>query len=144
MAGPTAFAAIGPTAIPGSSTWDDILAVPTPSPGAVVGGANEPNASAGPKPSKKPGRTANPTLAPTLGPTTGATPVPTARPTVVADREADAASDAGPDDRPDRQTHGGADRAADGQPGAVPALPVGQRLESPDRRPAGATRIPRR
>ncbi len=30
MAGPTTFAAIGPTAIAGSSVWDDILAVPTP------------------------------------------------------------------------------------------------------------------
>ena len=81
MAGPITFDAVGPTALPASSVWEDILAVPTPSPSAVVGGASEPGAGAGPNPSKKPGRTANPTLAPTLGPTTGSTPVPTAHPT---------------------------------------------------------------
>ena len=72
------WSSIGPTAIPGSSAWDDILAVPT--------AATGPGSQAGPVASKKPGKTPNatpaPTLGPTLGPTTGPTPIPTAHPTV--------------------------------------------------------------
>ncbi len=89
MAGPTTFAAIGPTAIPGSSTWDDLLAVPTPSPNAVVSGDNDPGSPPSPKPTKKPGKTPGPgvdptaaaTLRPTLGPSATPTGKPTAKPT---------------------------------------------------------------
>ena len=70
MAGPSSLATIGPTAIPGSSAWDEILAVPTARPGA-----------AGAKPTKKPGHTASPTLGPTAGPTLGPTLQPTLSPT---------------------------------------------------------------
>jgi len=50
MVGPTTFAVIGPTAIPASPGWDDILAVPTPAPTA------DPQLAPGsPRPTKKPG-----------------------------------------------------------------------------------------
>ena len=82
MAGPTTFAAVGPTAIPGSSTWDEILAVPTPSPNAVVVGATtDPGSAAGPQPSKKPGKSPDPTLQPTAAAVIGPTVAPTVRPT---------------------------------------------------------------
>jgi hypothetical protein len=61
MAGSTTFAAVGPTAIPASSPWDDILAVPTPGP----------TASSEPDPTKKPAKTPAPTPKP---------PMPTAEP----------------------------------------------------------------
>ena len=121
MAGPTAFAAIGPTAIPGSSTWDDILAVPTPSPGAVVGGATEPGAGPGPNPSKKPGSTANPTLAPTLGPTTGPTPVPTAHPTAKPSARPTAKPTAPPTPAPTTAPTANPTPAPTAQPTANPA-----------------------
>ena len=73
MAGPTTFAAVGPTAIPASSGLDVFIAVPTPATGK------------GPKASGKPGRTPAPSGVPTpgatLGPTAGPTTAPTARPT---------------------------------------------------------------
>ena len=87
MAGPTTFAAIGPTAIPASSVWDGNLAVPTPAPSSTDG--SEPNAT--PKlapgqapPTKRPGKTASPTSLPanpTHGPTAPPTSDPTAAPT---------------------------------------------------------------
>jgi hypothetical protein len=74
MAGPTTFAAIGPTAIPGSSLWDDILAVPTPGPGGPL------HPTSSPDPTKNPARTSpTPTPAPPRAPT--ATPKPTPKPT---------------------------------------------------------------
>jgi hypothetical protein len=72
MAGPTSSAAIGPTAIPGSSIWDEILAVPTlmPDPGTT------------PDPTKKlstpraPAATPKPTPAPTPKPDPTPKPAP--------------------------------------------------------------------
>jgi hypothetical protein len=68
MAGPTTSALIGPTAIPGSSIWDQVLAAPT----------------AAPDPTKKPAKAAptapprepNPIAAPTPKPTPAPTPKP--------------------------------------------------------------------
>lgn len=84
VAGPTSLESIGPTAIPASTVWDQILVVAQP----------QSNASGkGPKPSGKPGRTpspttgptlsptANPTISPTLGPTLPPTTAPTLKPT---------------------------------------------------------------
>jgi hypothetical protein len=78
MAGPTTSALIGPTAIPGSSTWDEILAVPTPAPQSA------PASTPAPDPTKKPTkasptappRAPSPTAAPTPRPTPGPTPRP--------------------------------------------------------------------
>jgi hypothetical protein len=81
MAGPSTFASIGPTAIPASSTWDELLAVPTPSPNSVNVGKGGPGSAAGPRPSKKPGKTPNPTLGPTFNPTAAPTSNPTVPPT---------------------------------------------------------------
>jgi hypothetical protein len=83
MAGSTTFAAVGPTAIPGSSVWDDILAVPTSPPsGGAPNPASGSNASdKGPAASGKPGKTPAPAVAPTLGPTTNPTLRPTSHPT---------------------------------------------------------------
>lgn len=81
MAGPSTFASIGPTAIPGSSTRDELLAVPTPSPNSVTAGNGGPGSAAGPRPSKKPGKTPNPTLGPTFDPTAAPTSNPTVPPT---------------------------------------------------------------
>jgi hypothetical protein len=79
LAGSTTFAVIEPTAIPGSSVWNDNLAVPTPV--AVAPGVGQAPGSGKPKPSGKPGRTAPPTTAPTVGPTSNPTIHPTLGPT---------------------------------------------------------------
>ncbi len=72
MAGSTTSTAVGPTAIPGSGTWDAVLA------------ANSTSSSGkGPRASTKPGRTAGPTSAPTAAPTAGPTAGPTTAPTVL-------------------------------------------------------------
>jgi hypothetical protein len=92
MAGPTSFAAIGPTAIPASSVWDDLLAVPTPVPTVVPtqgpDSTSTPSGAPGePAPTKRPGQApspaANPTAPPSAAPTTppSPTPKPTAEPT---------------------------------------------------------------
>jgi hypothetical protein len=95
MAGSTTFAAVGPTAIPASSVWNDNLAVPTPGPtlaptSGPAAAPTSPPATAGPQlqpgpdPTKKPGRTpgpANPTTAPTPKPTPKPTPAATPAPT---------------------------------------------------------------
>src|SRR3954451_22240790 len=69
--GSSSFDGIHPTHIPGSSTWDDILAVPTGSP----------SSAAGPRPTKKPGHSGAPTLTGSPGPTLGPTSNPTLGPT---------------------------------------------------------------
>jgi hypothetical protein len=68
--------------VPGSSTWDELLAVPTASPTTVGAGVKDPASAAGPRASKKPGHSAVPTSIPTLAPTLGPTANPTVRPTV--------------------------------------------------------------
>ncbi len=70
MAGPSTFAAIGPTAIPGSSVWNDNLAVPTPDSVATAA----PQGPADPDPTKKPGKTPKP------DPKPDPTPKPTPKP----------------------------------------------------------------
>jgi hypothetical protein len=90
MAGPTTFAAIGPTAIPASPPWDDILAVPTPASSdaaATAAASAEPQPPAGgpsqaprPRGTTDPGRADDPTAAPTLKPTPKPTPAPTGTP----------------------------------------------------------------
>jgi hypothetical protein len=80
MAGPTTSALIGPTAIPGSSIWDQVLAAPTPSQAPPLGPTTAPD------PTKRPGKAAptappgepNPTAAPTPKPTPAPTPKPAA------------------------------------------------------------------
>jgi len=52
LAGPTADTAIGPTAIPGSSIWDEILAPPTP--GATKKPSNAGKSTATPRPQPDP------------------------------------------------------------------------------------------
>jgi hypothetical protein len=69
MAGSTTFAAVGPTAIPGSSVWDDVLSAPSP---ASSGGAPNPG---------KPGKTPSPTAGPAVDPTTNPTLRPASNPT---------------------------------------------------------------
>ena len=68
LAGPTTFAAIGPTAIPGSNLWDEILAPPTPGPTKKPDDRSEPAPTPKPKPRTDPifmpGRTPNPTPRP--------------------------------------------------------------------------------
>jgi hypothetical protein len=82
LAGPVALAAIGPTAIPASTTWDELLAVPTPpGHGGAAAGPLIAAATAGPRPSKKPPKTPGPTVLPTLGPTARPTVAPTVHPT---------------------------------------------------------------
>jgi hypothetical protein len=57
MAGPTSLSGIGPTAIPASSVWDQILAVPTPAPSTTPATTPKPAAPApapAPKPTAKP------------------------------------------------------------------------------------------
>ena len=71
MAGSTTSTAVGPTAIPGSSAWDAVLA-----PNTATGGSGN-----GPRASTKPGRTPGPTTAPTAGATTIPTTNPTTNPT---------------------------------------------------------------
>ncbi len=83
MAGSTTFAVAGPTAIPATSVWNDILAVPTQAPGASAA----PNAGGngtgnGPRATGKPGKTPPPSTGPTAGPTLAPTTNPTASPTV--------------------------------------------------------------
>jgi hypothetical protein len=78
LAGPTTPAVIGPTAIPASSPWDDILTVPT----TVPSGATQAPATA--QPPNAPAPTAKPATAtpkPTTKPTPKPTPKPTAQPT---------------------------------------------------------------
>jgi hypothetical protein len=69
--GSSSFDGIQPTHIPGSSTWNDILATPTGSP----------SSTADPRPSKKPGHSGAPTLTRSPGPTLGPTSNPTLGPT---------------------------------------------------------------
>ncbi|MEO5704350.1 MAG: hypothetical protein ABIR64_05070 [Candidatus Limnocylindrales bacterium] len=64
----------GPTAIRGSSPWDEVLAVISSAPAAN-------NAGKGPQASGKPERTPKPTTAPTPNPTPSSTSNPTAAPT---------------------------------------------------------------
>jgi hypothetical protein len=82
MAGPTAFAVIGPTAIPASSPWDDVLSVPTTGPGGGTPhpATAQPPATATPTP-KPASATPKPTARPTPKPTTKPTPSPTPKPT---------------------------------------------------------------
>ena len=72
LAGPTTFAAIGPTAIPGSNLWDEILAPPTPGPTKKPDDRSEPAPTPKPKPRTDP----NPTPAPTPKPTPRPDPTP--------------------------------------------------------------------
>ena len=85
MAGSTTFAAVGPTAIPGSSVWDDILAVPTPGPTTAAAGPVATPRPAAPDPTKKPVTKPNATPKPTPKPNPtdppDATPAPTPKPT---------------------------------------------------------------
>ena len=60
MAGPTSFAAIGPTAIPGSSVWDEILAAPSPAPTSKPKPAPTPKPAANPAPAPMPKPTPKP------------------------------------------------------------------------------------
>jgi hypothetical protein len=78
MAGPTTTAAIGPTAISGSSVWDEILAVPTSWPTHPPGSTAAPDPTAKPAPTSPPA-TPRPTPKPTPRPT--ATPPPPPAPT---------------------------------------------------------------
>ena len=71
MAGPTPSAEIGPTAIPGSSVWDEILTVPTATPAPVPT----------PAPTKKPPSKPDPTVAPAPTHAPDPTPKPTPAPT---------------------------------------------------------------
>ena len=95
MAGPSSPAAIGPTATPGPSAWDELLSTAGPSPKAHPP-TQGPDAAAGPKPTKKPGRPAGPTAGPTLGPT----PTPTAHPTAPPTPKPTAAPTAAPTAHP--------------------------------------------
>jgi len=72
MAGPTTSTAIGPTAIPGSSVWDEILVPPTPGPTKKPAGRNEPAPTPKPKPRPDP----NPTPVPTPKPDPTPKPAP--------------------------------------------------------------------
>ena len=76
MAGPTTFAAVGPTAIPASSGLDDFIAVPTRIPRAT----DPPAAPAAPT-SSATSPTVEPTLGPPAGPTVAPTPKPVVKPT---------------------------------------------------------------
>jgi hypothetical protein len=68
MAGPTTFAAIGPTAIPKSTIWDDIPATATPT--------KQPATTSPTTPPQAPDHTAAPTPRPTSAPTPRPTPAP--------------------------------------------------------------------
>jgi hypothetical protein len=74
MAGPTTFAAIGPTAIPASSVWDPILAVPTPGP------TEPPIETLAPPSTRGPAASAKPAPKPTPAPMPKPTPAPTPKP----------------------------------------------------------------
>ena len=72
MAGSISSTAIGPTAIPGSSVWDEILVPPTPGPTKQPAGRNEPAPTPKPKPRPDP----NPTPVPTPKPDPTPKPAP--------------------------------------------------------------------
>ena len=76
MAGPTTFAAVGPTAIPAGATLDDLIGLPTPA--SSAGGA------ANPTPDSSTAATHGPTVAPTYGPPVDPTEKPTAAPSANA------------------------------------------------------------
>jgi hypothetical protein len=74
LAGPTADTAIGPTAIPGSSIWDEILAPPTP--GATKKPSNAGKSTATPRPQPDPTPKSDPTPKPTPKPDPTPRPAP--------------------------------------------------------------------
>jgi len=76
MAGPTTSALIGPTAIPGSSIWDEILAVPTPGPSSSPASTGQPDATKQPAPPAAPKPTPKPTPRPTATPQPAPKPAP--------------------------------------------------------------------
>ncbi|HEY4227724.1 MAG TPA: PT domain-containing protein [Candidatus Limnocylindrales bacterium] len=75
MAGSTSLQAVGPTAIPGTSVWNDDLV-------ASAGETGTSSTNKGPRSTSKPGKTPGPTAGPTTNPTAVPTGAPTGVPTV--------------------------------------------------------------